>query len=574
VPDPIISAAFAVESSPGAYALLLGSGVSRASGVPTGWEVVLDLIERVAALEGDDTAGEPENWYAQRYGATPDYSVLLEQLASAPADRQQLLRAYFEPTPEELEQGLKVPTAAHHAIARLVASGRIKVVVTTNFDRLLERALDAVGVVPTVIATPDAAEGALPMAHVPCTIIKVHGDYLDARIRNTIGELSEYDERIDKLLDRVFDEYGLVVCGWSADWDAALVAAIERCPTHRFTTYWAARSDPGDRAGDLIALRRATSVQIDSADAFFAELEEKVTALHDLGDVHPESAAIAVAAAKRYLPNDQHRIRLHDLLFNEAARAEQTPTPLGGSQDEYLQLVAEHEHVCDTLAHLMATVSYWATPDQLKLVRGVLDRLAARWGEPVGGSGAFVSLRDYPLTIALYAAGLGALAADDLTKLARLLGEGTAMRRTRRISRLRAAAVNSTLESDWMQPREGQRRFTPVNDHLHNVLREPLRELISQDAVYTGLWDRLEYLITLAWRDIERGGWAPVGSFGWRNADAWGDEETLYAIVEAEARAGGDDWGFLQGPLFAGSLERFLAVQQTVATDISGLHWH
>src|SRR5437879_2506745 len=52
--DPLVSLAFSVHSSKGAYALLLGSGVSRAAGIPTGWEVVLDLIRKVAKLEGED----------------------------------------------------------------------------------------------------------------------------------------------------------------------------------------------------------------------------------------------------------------------------------------------------------------------------------------------------------------------------------------------------------------------------------------------------------------------------------------------------------------------------------------
>lgn len=35
-------------TSPGTYALLLGSGVSRAAGIPTGWEVTLDLVRKAA----------------------------------------------------------------------------------------------------------------------------------------------------------------------------------------------------------------------------------------------------------------------------------------------------------------------------------------------------------------------------------------------------------------------------------------------------------------------------------------------------------------------------------------------
>jgi SIR2-like domain len=237
--EPMISLAFAIHSNRGVYAPLLGSGVSRAAGVPTGWEIVLDLIERVAVLHGEETQGDPEGWYRAQYDADPSYSVLLGELAGTAAERSQLLRSYFEPSEDEREQGLKVPTAAHHALARLVQAGYVRVLVTTNFDRLLEQALEAVGVNPSVIATPDAVEGALPIAHTQCTILKLHGDYLDTRVLNTAAELAAYDDRVDALLDRILDEYGLVICGWSGDWDTALVDAITRCPSHRFTTYWA-----------------------------------------------------------------------------------------------------------------------------------------------------------------------------------------------------------------------------------------------------------------------------------------------------------------------------------------------
>ena len=42
--DPVHALAFSIQSNRGVYALLLGSGVSRASGIPTGWDVTLDLI--------------------------------------------------------------------------------------------------------------------------------------------------------------------------------------------------------------------------------------------------------------------------------------------------------------------------------------------------------------------------------------------------------------------------------------------------------------------------------------------------------------------------------------------------
>ena len=141
-----------IHSNRGVYALLLGSGVSRAAGVPTGWEVQLDLIRKIAVASGTTADPDPEAWYQMTFRQTPDYSQLLGEIAKSPSERMQLLRNYFEPTAEEREDGLKVPTSAHRAIARLVADGFVRVLITTNFDRLIESALSEVGIQPMVIA--------------------------------------------------------------------------------------------------------------------------------------------------------------------------------------------------------------------------------------------------------------------------------------------------------------------------------------------------------------------------------------------------------------------------------------
>src|SRR5947207_112906 len=153
--DPFISMAFSLHSNRGAYALLLGSGVSRAAGIPTGWEVVLDLVRKLAKLEKEDCEPEPDVWFKRKYGSDPEYSLLLDGLAKTPPERQQLLRGYFEPSEEERAQGLKLPTAAHKSIAKLVAGGYLRVIITTNFDRLIEKGLEEEGIAPTVISTPD-----------------------------------------------------------------------------------------------------------------------------------------------------------------------------------------------------------------------------------------------------------------------------------------------------------------------------------------------------------------------------------------------------------------------------------
>jgi hypothetical protein len=78
--DPLITLASSLQAAPGTYALLLGSGVSRAAQVPTGWEVVTTLARRAATASEEDPGVDPIAWYAGRFGGTADYSRLLEEL--------------------------------------------------------------------------------------------------------------------------------------------------------------------------------------------------------------------------------------------------------------------------------------------------------------------------------------------------------------------------------------------------------------------------------------------------------------------------------------------------------------
>jgi SIR2-like domain len=78
-------------------------------------------------------------------------------------------------------------------------------ILTTNFDFLIENALHEAGIEPTVIASEDALAGATPLIHARCIVIKLHGDYLDTRIKNTDAELGGYAPAIDAILDEVLD---------------------------------------------------------------------------------------------------------------------------------------------------------------------------------------------------------------------------------------------------------------------------------------------------------------------------------------------------------------------------------
>jgi hypothetical protein len=137
--DPILRLAIALYHNKGAYALLLGSGVSRSAGIPTGWEIVLDLTRQVAASYGERCeAGEEVAWYAEKFGQQPTYDALLDQVTGFKMERATLLGNYIEPRDEDISSDAKVPQAAHRAIARLVRGGYVRVIlppILINFWR-------------------------------------------------------------------------------------------------------------------------------------------------------------------------------------------------------------------------------------------------------------------------------------------------------------------------------------------------------------------------------------------------------------------------------------------------------
>lgn len=546
--DPLVSVAFSLRASPGVYAILLGSGISRAAGIPTGWEVVLDLISRMAAAQGEDTGGAPDLWYANKFGAEPHYSEILNAVCKTRSERQQLLKSYFEPTETEREQAQKLPTAAHHAVAEMMAAGAIRIVITTNFDRLLEQALEARGIVPTVIGSPDQARGMIPLAHQKHCIIKVHGDYLDTRILNTSEELSSYAPEMAQLIDRVFDEFGLIVSGWSGTWDTALRASMLRSPNRRFAYYWSTVGESSEEAKNLIADRGAVEIASLSADAFFTAVLSRLRGLEEFDRPHPLSVKAAVGAAKRYLVDDGQRIRLHDLYLDALSEAKAIwggpsfpPHGAPPTAELFAQRVKAYDASSETVVALTSQISRWS-------IGGAQDDLLCDAVRDAAEEGSLQSsqyvvwgnLRTYPASLLWYSAGMGSLLAGSPRLLSKLLTAPTPSNmnpKSTAVQRLIAPhlAADLNLTTTLFS---GNRRWAPMSDWLHDALRPAFLDLVSNDADYTLLFDTFEFYVAVTYVATKTGGtgWAPVGGWGYRQSNHTAIVEGLNGI---EVRFGG-----------------------------------
>ncbi|NWF06708.1 SIR2 family protein [Pseudomonas salomonii] len=432
--DPTTQLAFSMFENKGVYAVLLGSGVSRSAGIPTGWEITMELVKRAGIASG---AGEQDDWHAWYVGQTgqqPNYSTLLETLAGTQSERRSIVQGFLEPNPQELEDGLKVPTRAHRAIAEMVKAGHVRVIVTTNFDRLMENALRDVGVEPTIISSVDTLAGAEPLTHSQCFILKIHGDYKDARILNTDEELGGYPPEYDALLDRIIDEFGLIVAGWSGEWDHALRSAFVRAPSRRYPTYWLSRGNLSERGRELVTQRRATIVSGSDADSFFDALNLKLETITQSRLPNPSSVELTISMAKRFMARPEHRIQLDDLITAQARQtiADFVPEFAGGTEvrnGDFGTWVSVYESTVEPLAHLATVLGRWGTGPEISLILDAVKSLYAAALKEQSGYVHWLSVKNYPAALVMYGYALGLTRANRLDDLYRVLSTSLINRR-------------------------------------------------------------------------------------------------------------------------------------------------
>jgi len=325
----------------------------------------------------------------------------------------------------------------------------------------------------------------------------------------------------------VFDEFGLIICGWSGDWDIALRTAIQRCKTHRFTTYWTVKDDLSELAKQLATLRRAEITPIKSADSFFGDLSEKVLAIDEYSRPNPLSGKLAVVTLKKYL-EDNNEIRIHDMLLQEATRVSQginldsSPTAsVRPDQEEFLRRMKIYESSVETLQAMMCCLGYWGKGNVEAVVIKAFELLIESQKER-NGYEAWRYLRLYPALILLYSIGLASLANNNYALLgAVFLKTKNIYRDEKNTSLMFDLYASRVIEKDlghWIPGRE--REYTPTSNQLFELLKPALKEYIPEERQYEDLFDRFEYLQSLVIADlmlqIRDHAWAPVGRWGWK----------------------------------------------------------
>jgi hypothetical protein len=316
------------------------------------------------------------------------------------------------------------------------------------------------------------------------------------------------------------------------------------------------------------------------ANAVFRKLAEEVQSLEEIGRPHPISQKVAAETIKRYLVDERNRIRLHDLVMEEASRVraavtDETVFPIGAdfSPEALVRRLQEYEAQSEILMAIMAAGGYWGDDRHRDVWVRCLERLADLPRTQQGTYyEAWLKLRLHPALLAMYAGGIAAIASDRYHNLKELLTIPKATEWPYETQEPMVLAVNSStvLRNDWAKMMPGkENHFVPFNDRLcyESGLREALRDYVPDDQDFIRMFDRFEYFLGLVHWDLsdkEDGrGWAPIGCFYHRYGAAY-HRDLIRVIKEvlAEADVAGQQWAPLKAGLFDESLDRFRKVAQ------------
>ncbi|HEV2913877.1 MAG TPA: tetratricopeptide repeat protein [Pyrinomonadaceae bacterium] len=189
------------------FTLFLGAGASKSSGVPLASEMISEW-RRMAYEDRAPAGADFDAWCKEQpwCGKDEEYSRLFEMLFPNERARQK----YIEPKVEAA-----FPSWCYLYLASIVQAGYFNVIFTTNFDDLMNDALTMYLGYNPVVCAADSEVMSISVTTDRAKIIKLHGDYLFKRLKNTVEELEELDPNMESKFREFGKQCGMVVIGYA-----------------------------------------------------------------------------------------------------------------------------------------------------------------------------------------------------------------------------------------------------------------------------------------------------------------------------------------------------------------------
>jgi tetratricopeptide (TPR) repeat protein len=258
------------------FSLFIGAGASYTSGVKTAKEMMEEWAHHLYNLERKigKTEKPYNDWLIdQDWDDEEKYSVLFEKVY----DQKPQRRNYIEECVKDAK-----PSWGYIYLANIIANRYFNVVLTTNFDDLLNEGSTLYPNFKPLVCAHDSAISDVRVTSARPKIIKLHGDFLYDNIKNTVRETEVLDKNMRDKFMQFAKEYGLIVIGYGGN-DRSVMDILDmmiRSDENYFPhgLYWCIRDEKNVSKKVQKLLRRENTywIKIEGFDDFMAELHERL----------------------------------------------------------------------------------------------------------------------------------------------------------------------------------------------------------------------------------------------------------------------------------------------------------
>lgn len=215
---------------------LLGAGTSVSSNIPSGGHMVWDFKRQLYCsannlrtnvygdLSNANIQKEIQDYFDGQLGfpqlwSSEEYSFYFERCYPTRRDREY----YIQQKVRDAK-----PTLGYLCMGELIKCGKIDLVSITNFDDLVKVGLQVVETGKTINTISSAISGSVgfSLSEGFPNIIKLHGDFLLDKLKNTENELQQLEGRISDLWKSGIKEGGVIVVGYAGN-DKSVMSVLE-----------------------------------------------------------------------------------------------------------------------------------------------------------------------------------------------------------------------------------------------------------------------------------------------------------------------------------------------------------
>jgi len=246
------------------YVLFAGAGISKDAGIPTAWDLMLEIAKLlyVHENEGNPNREDLEKWFIESKYSKLSFSELMKEFYPQSPEQQDFLKKYLSS---------KNSKFAHDRIAELARRGIIRAIITTNFDCFIEEALIGKGIEIQTISTDDDLNNSEPLIHCKYVrIYKPHGTLGKGALRNTPFDIDSLSPLMEEELVRVVSEHGLLVIGYSGR-DPGIMKMLDKRKKHLYQVFWVDPNSPSESANTFLSKCESTYLPCKSASSFFTD---------------------------------------------------------------------------------------------------------------------------------------------------------------------------------------------------------------------------------------------------------------------------------------------------------------